>query len=1621
MHSRKITYHRTSLLALQIALACSALRAADAQAIAIEGGETVTVPGTQGSPWNIDLELIIGRNGDGTLIIANGGIVNKNAGDGHVTLGRIPGAKGTVQVQGAGSQFNIIDRSLVVGPRGEGELSITDGGSVTANGIDIGGSGIHGGGGQGSVTVSGAGSSMSLTGTTQILHVGRNGNGRLDVLDGGNVLFTDPNGFTRIGSAAGMDGQVTVSGAGATLDAGRSLYVGDEGSANVEVSSGGTLRTGSGAFYIGAKAAGTGAVTVSGTGSTIDSAARIYVGDRGEGRAIVEDGGSITSNGAILGGSAGASGSVEMRGIGSQWTNTGAFSVGRSGTGDLTVEDGAHLLSQGGTVGEAAGGQGRATISGAGSKWQSGAAMQVGGNGQGDLTIADGGEVTSDAGEIGSGTGTGNVTIRGDDSAWRVTTSMLVGGNGNADLTIDQGGLLASDGTVELARAGQATVRISGDGSTLSSQGTLIASGGSSSLAVTQGGRIESAAADIGVNAGASSTITLSGAGSQWLNDGALRLGVGGAGQLVLSEEAQLGTQSLLLAEAVGSSGQLSIGGAIGESAAAAGTLSAGGLVFGAGAAGLSFNHLHANYVFDVAMSGASGQGTIDALAGTTRLTADSSAFGGGTTVHSHLIVDGALGGTLTTRNGGLLEGAGRIGDTTILTGGTLRGEQGNLLTMRSLSLEDGAVVDVALGSSGNSALFAIEGNLVLDGILNINDQGGFGAGVYRIMDYAGSLTDNGLEIGSTPGGVDRADLSIQTALANQVNLISAAGLTLSFWDGPNGMNNGAIDGGTGVWDANNSNWTSSSGDINGRWSSAFAVFQGAPGQVTIGSGAGSVSAAGMQFATDGYVLNGATLALSEEESIIRVGNGTFDGIDMVATIDSELAGAATLVKTDYGTLVLNGNNSYSGGTAIRGGVVQISSDRNLGQINSDLTLQGGTLATTADIATARSVHLVGEGGSIDTKVGTTFSLSGEMSGEGSLIKKGDGTLQLQGTGTYTGNTFVESGTLVGSSQNIKGHLVNDGLAVFDQLGDGTFEGDIVGSGEMRKRGAGELTLLGSSNLDWLIEVGDLSSSAERFKGDATIADGAKLRFHQDADSSYGGKIAGEGLLEKDGRGILEMTGNSSEFAGATSVLAGTLRVNGSLGGRLELSDSARLEGAGVVGTTHAYSGSVVAPGSTGDNIGTLTVSGDMTFEEGSILLVGAVLGGDRSSADRMIIEGNLSGAASVAVNNVGGAGAHTENGIRIVQVDGSSNATLTLSGRAVAGNYEYFLYSGGLQSPNDGDWYLRSELPGTPNPCLIDPSLPECDPVGPVLRPEPGAYLANLRAAEMMFRSDYHSRHDGQNHGRGWARVDGNRTSYDVLNRQLDTTGNSQAIHVGMDLLTNESGSGFGVMLASGNATSTTTSHLTEYSARGKVRGEALGVYGTMRARAGDDPYAGLYLDGWVQRQQFRNKVEGAGLATERYDSKAWQGAVEVGYAFRLTGDAARGGLYLEPQVQVGYTDTDSDTHVEANGTIVEAQEAGGMFARAGLRLSGVTRWGGTAAEVQPYLQANWLYNNRDQVLLFDGESVENRIPNTKFEIGAGASIKFKSGLGTWAGLAIQSTSGYRSTSAQLGMSYSW
>lgn len=657
---------------------------------------------------------------------------------------------------------------------------------------------------------------------------------------------------------------------------------------------------------------------------------------------------------------------------------------------------------------------------------------------------------------------------------------------------------------------------------------------------------------------------------------------------------------------------------------------------------------------------------------------------------------------------------------------------------------------------------------------------------------------------------------------------------------------------------------------------------------------------------------------------------------------------------------------------------------------------------------------------------------------------------------TLTRSTLSGSG--IGASVQLGGDLVLDAthLEGHAQAATGVYSGTglfLVGTGQIVARNGSTIT--GDGNGIWAQydftpvagEAVTVDIDASRVEGrtgsgiyieekfdpaDAAVV--ARFNFRNGAEL-----VGGDGnLLRVDATDAdidlnvenSRMNGNIVNAGGSTVnvALSNGASITGTMSNvtRVALDSSTwNLTGNSSVGTLSLGNGTVAL--GDGSAFHTLNVAGNFSGADGMIIF-NTVLAGDDAATDKLIIGGDTSGSANVRVNNVGGAGAQTDKGIELIHVGGASNGQFNLSGRAVGGQYEYFLHKG---TGADGNWYLRSLLPPLPDPCEANPGLPQCPPVDPVdpvdpvnpepvLRPEPGAYLANLQAAQTMFRVGYHDRNAGQNSGRAWARVDGSRNGFDAISRQLDIRGNSQALTVGADLWRHDSGSSVGVMLSTGNASSTSTNELTGYYARGKVKGEALGIYGTWRGGNGADPYAGFYVDGSLQRAQFRNRVEGIGLDAERYDSRAWQGAVETGYAFRV-GGASNGGIYLEPQLQVGYSRWDSNRHTEANGTAVSTENANGVFGRAGLRLSGVTRWGNGTAEVQPYLAANWLHTRAESQIRMDDEIADARVPRSRGEFSGGASVKFSNGIGAWGGLSLQKASGYHQTSAQVGVSYSW
>ncbi len=146
-------------------------------------------------------------------------------------------------------------------------------------------------------------------------------------------------------------------------------------------------------------------------------------------------------------------------------------------------------------------------------------------------------------------------------------------------------------------------------------------------------------------------------------------------------------------------------------------------------------------------------------------------------------------------------------------------------------------------------------------------------------------------------------------------------------------------------------------------------------------------------------------------------------------TVNAPITGSGGVVKSQLGTLVLNGTNTFTGGLFANGGSVQFVSDASLGAageklvLNSGLTTAltfqpGNVLQSGAGSATVNRPVTVGDAGAVISVAlaNTTLTLPGTISGTGQFAKNGSGVLNLTGTNTYTGNTVAIGGTLRPSS-----------------------------------------------------------------------------------------------------------------------------------------------------------------------------------------------------------------------------------------------------------------------------------------------------------------------------------------------------------------------------------------------------------------------------------------------------------------------------------------------------------------------------------------------------------------------------------------------------------------------------
>jgi outer membrane autotransporter protein len=172
------------------------------------------------------------------------------------------------------------------------------------------------------------------------LAVGQNGTGMLVIQNGGTL--TDFGGF--VGNLPGSLGTVTVSGAGSTWTNTGTLVVGGLGTGALTIQNGGTVNSGGGGS-IGLSVGSTGTVTVTGPGSSWNNSpgGGLNIGSFGTGTLTITNGGMVVNNTAFtanVGEGAGSTGTVRVAGAGSTWSNSSGVNIGNLGTGTLTIAEG---------------------------------------------------------------------------------------------------------------------------------------------------------------------------------------------------------------------------------------------------------------------------------------------------------------------------------------------------------------------------------------------------------------------------------------------------------------------------------------------------------------------------------------------------------------------------------------------------------------------------------------------------------------------------------------------------------------------------------------------------------------------------------------------------------------------------------------------------------------------------------------------------------------------------------------------------------------------------------------------------------------------------------------------------------------------------------------------------------------------------------------------------------------------------------------------------------------------------------------------------------------------------------------------------------------------------------
>ncbi|MGJ0577415.1 autotransporter outer membrane beta-barrel domain-containing protein, partial [Xenorhabdus bovienii] len=318
-----------------------------------------------------------------------------------------------------------------------------------------------------------------------------------------------------------------------------------------------------------------------------------------------------------------------------------------------------------------------------------------------------------------------------------------------------------------------------------------------------------------------------------------------------------------------------------------------------------------------------------------------------------------------------------------------------------------------------------------------------------------------------------------------------------------------------------------------------------------------------------------------------------------------------------------------------------------------------------------------------------------------SINNKGTLTNGIDNAGTIDGNVELGSAGLYlsGPKAILKGDVsgTKDSIVTIRGKGSTAENLDLTYTHDMN---VGIVKILSGSKL----RLGDGHTSG---KISNNIDNEGDLYFNRSDKAMYNHNIIGTGSVHQVGSGSTIFTGKNT-YTGATAIPQGTLRqgAEGSFSpaSSYTIGQYGTFDMGGFNTTISALnnSGRVVMGGDNNAVGRMLTITRDYSGNNGTVVL-STVLGGDNSKTDRLVVKGSTSGTTHLEINNVGGTGAQTDEGIKVVDVQGASGGNFRLVGdysykgdpTIVEGAYAYRLYKNGTGN-SDENWYLRSSSGGS-------------------------------------------------------------------------------------------------------------------------------------------------------------------------------------------------------------------------------------------------------------------------------------------------------------------------------------